>query len=56
MLLAAGIVFLMVSILPLRRGDPVNVALLLLAGALIVLAPIVVKRAAGSTDSKPPAG
>lgn len=52
--LAAGILFLVAAILPLRRGEPVNVALLLLAGAFIVLAPVVAKKA-GSTDSHPPA-
>jgi hypothetical protein len=55
MLLAAGILFLVGAILPLRRGESVNVALLLLAGAFIVLAPIVAKRAGGSADSRPPA-
>lgn len=55
MLLAAGILFLVGAILPLRRGESVNVALLLLGGAFIVLAPIVAKKAGGSTDSEPPA-
>ena len=55
MLLAAGVLFLVGAILPLRRGESVNVALLLLAGAFIALAPIVAKKARGSADSKPPA-
>lgn len=52
--LAAGILFLVAAILPLRRGESVNVAFLLLAGAFIVLAPIVARKAA-SSDSQPPA-
>lgn len=52
--LAAGILFLAGAVLPLRRGESVNVALLLLAGAFIVLAPIVAKKV-GSGNSKPPA-
>jgi len=54
-LLVAGILFLVAAILPLRRGESVNVALLLLAGVLIVLAPILAKKAGASPDSKPPA-
>lgn len=54
-LLAAGIVFLALAIMPLRRGDSVNFPLLLLAAASIVLAPIVAKKAGGATASKPPA-
>ena len=54
LLLTAGILFLVAAILPLRRGESVNVALLLLAGACIVLAPIVAKKAS-FTDSDPPA-
>ena len=52
--LAAGILSLAGAILPLRRGESVNVALLLLAGAFIVLAPIVAKKP-GSGKSNPPA-
>ena len=53
LLLGAGILLLVGAILPLRRGELVSVALLLLAGAFIVLAPIVAKKDAGSADSKP---
>lgn len=53
-LLAAGILFLAAAIFPLTRGGSINVAFLLLAGALIVLAPIV-RRRMGATDSNPPA-
>ena len=55
MLLAAGILLLVGAILPLRRGESVNLAMLLLASAFIVLAPIVAKKAGGSTGLKPPA-
>ena len=43
-LLVAGILFLAAAVFPLTRGRSVNVAFLLLAGALIVLAPIVRRR------------
>lgn len=55
MLFAAGVLFLVGAILPLRCGESVGLALLLLAGAFIVLAPIVAKKAGGSTGLKPPA-
>lgn len=54
-LLVAGILFLVAAVLPLRRGESVNVAFLLLAGALIVLSPVLAKRVGASPDSKPPA-
>ena len=53
-LLAVGILVLAAAVFPLTRGGSVSVALLLLAGALIVLAPIVAKKA-DSADSGPPA-
>ena len=52
-LLVVGILVLAAAVFPLTRGGSVNVALLLLAGALIVLAPIVAKKA-GSAGSGPP--
>jgi hypothetical protein len=51
--LAGGMLFLIAAILPLRRGESVNVARLLVAGALVVLAPIVAKKS--GTNSNPPA-
>ncbi len=54
--LAAGMLFLVSAVLPLRRGESVRVSLLLLAGAFVVLAPIVASKADGSTDSRPPNG
>ncbi len=53
-LLAAGVLVLGAAIFPLTRGGSVNVALLLLAGAVIVLGPLVAKTI-GSADSTPPA-
>jgi hypothetical protein len=40
LLLVAGLLFLGAAVFPLTRGGSVNVAFLLLAGALIVLAPV----------------
>ena len=53
-LLATGILFLGAAVFPLTRGGSVNTAFLLIAGALIVIAPVV-RRKLGATDSKPPA-
>lgn len=53
-LLAAGVLFLGAAVFPLTRGGSVNTAFLLIAGALVVIAPVV-RRTLEAPDSKPPA-
>ena len=54
LMLIGGVLVLGGAIWPLTRGGSVNFPLLVVAGALIVLAPVVAKKA-GSSNNNPPA-
>lgn len=51
--IVGGVLFLAAAVLPLAQGGSVNVTRLVIAGALIVLAPIIAKMGSASA-AKPP--